>query len=252
MKSILGKKGLELLKKIAQENTALVFDYDGTLAPYVFKGFRAKMRPRTRKALAQVAKLNPTAVLSGRSVADLRSLMDGRSLIELIGNHGLEWSQLKTSKRILIPVAQWKAEISRALKSGEIHPQGVEIEDKKASLSIHYRHAKNPTRVKREIHSVMKQFRGVKFIEGSALLNLLPDVGVNKGTAVTALKKKLRCDYVVFLGDDRTDEYAFALRPKSFLVDIRVRRSSSSKARYFLANQEEIDVFLEKWIEFRK
>jgi trehalose 6-phosphate phosphatase len=252
MQPILGAKGLKLLERISRRKTALVFDYDGTLSPLVFLPSEATMRPQTQKYLNEVAKLYPTALLSGRKLSDVRARAHCRFLAEVVGNHGLEWKDSTDSHRFLSLVKEWRLQLAFAVKAGELRASDIEIEDKKVSFSIHYRRAGNPSRVKREIEALLPRFAGARVLGGKFVFNVLPDVTVNKGTAVLALKKKLLCDHVVFVGDDKTDEDAFALKKKSFLVDVRVGRSASSKARYFLKSQKMIDVLLEKLIDLRK
>jgi trehalose 6-phosphate phosphatase len=252
MKPILGKEGIKLLQKLSQAKTALVFDYDGTLSPIVLNQIEATMRSGTEKYLNEVAELYPTALLSGRKLSDVRARAKCRSLVEVVGNHGIEWKNSTRSRRFYKTVTEWKREILRAIKTGEVDGAGIELEDKKASLSLHYRLAKDHARTRRELTAVLKRLDDAKVLGGKFLYNVLPDAGLNKGTAVVELKKRLRVDYVVFVGDDTTDEDAFALKNKAFLVDVRVGRSSQSKARYFLNNQMAIDPFLEKLIDLRK
>ena len=53
-----------------------------------------------------------------------------------------------------------------------------------------------------------------------------------------------RCDAAFFIGDDLTDEAAFADAPASW-VTVKVGRDEDSAARYFIADQHDIDRCLE-------
>jgi trehalose 6-phosphate phosphatase len=98
----------------------------------------------------------------------------------------------------------------------------------------------------------LDQLDGVRIVGGKYVYNLLPSVSKNKGTAVLTLAKKFRCDRIVYVGDDTTDEDVFELKKKSNVFDIRVEKSKKSKARYFLKKQEEVNVLLKKLIKLRR
>jgi trehalose 6-phosphate phosphatase len=251
MKPILAPAACRLIEKFANSKTAIVFDYDGTLSPIVQRARKAYMRPKTTRLLKEAALLYPIAVLSGRKLSDMSARVRGLGIREVVGNHGLEWRGSKRSHQFKKRVAGWKKEIIRAVRSGALKGLGIELEDKVVSISIHYRMARNHSKARREIKKLLSGFSDKQIIEGKGVFNLLPDARVNKGTAVLELKKKLRCDRVIFAGDDKTDEFVFALRPRSFLLDVHVGRGQASRARYFLPTQRAIDRFLEVLIALR-
>jgi trehalose 6-phosphate phosphatase len=135
---------------------------------------------------------------------------------------------------------------------GTIDPDNIQLEMKNITLSVHYRTSAHPEKASRQIEAVLKEFQGVRVVGGKYVYNLLPNVSKNKGTAVHALAKKFRCDRILYIGDDTTDEDVFELKKKSNLFDIRVEKSKKSKARYFLKRQEEVNVLLKKLIKLRR
>ena len=181
----------------------------------------------------------------------MRARMRGTGIKEFVGNHGLEWEGSARSRVLQKRVAIWNRKILSAMQAGTFPRQGVGVENKNLSLSVHYRQAKNPAQAKREILAFLKPFPGIYLIEGKYVINVLPDRHVNKGTAVLALKRRFHCEKMIFVGDDKTDEYAFALKKKSFLLDVRIGKSKASRARYFLPNQKAIDRFLRALIQMR-
>jgi hypothetical protein len=60
--------------------------------------------------------------------------------------------------------------------------------------------------------------------------------------ALTAERDRLGCDWVLYVGDDKTDEDAFALCGN--IVPVRIGLSQRSHARYYLRTQSEIDRLL--------
>jgi trehalose 6-phosphate phosphatase len=252
MKSILTPAGTKKLRTYAHSKTAVVLDFDGTIAPIIQHRQKSKIPSKTERLLRELVELYPTAILSGRGLRNVRGHLSGISFGEVVGNHGLEWSGSRASRRMRKEVTSWKRRILRAMREGEIPSEGIDIEDKSLSLSMHYRDAPNRERARKKIEAFLTGIPGLRAIPGKSVFNIVPDVDVNKGSALLKLRRRLRCERVIYVGDDWTDEDVFALRPKTFLLDVRVGHSRRSKARYFIPEQPEIDRFLEVLIEERK
>jgi trehalose 6-phosphate phosphatase len=95
------------------------------------------------------------------------------------------------------------------------------------------------------------ELRGIRIVEGKMVVNIVPTGAPNKGTALIALRKRLRCQSAIYVGDDDTDEDVFALASQERLLGIRVGRSRRSRAAYFLTSQAAIDRLLVKLVEAR-
>ncbi|MFY9724018.1 MAG: hypothetical protein WB579_03025 [Bryobacteraceae bacterium] len=74
-------------------------------------------------------------------------------------------------------------------------------------------------------------------------MNLVMQGARRKGDALASERDRLRCNWVLFVGDAEDDEDAFALKGNT--VAVRVGRKRQSHAGYFLRSQAEIDEFLE-------
>ena len=72
-----------------QPGVLCVFDFDGTLSPIVAQPAQARLPPEIRKRLLALQKLTPVAILTGRSLADIRDRL-GFTTDFVVGNHGLE------------------------------------------------------------------------------------------------------------------------------------------------------------------
>jgi trehalose 6-phosphate phosphatase len=83
------------------------------------------------------------------------------------------------------------------------------------------------------------------------VVNLVPERAPHKGDALLALRAKEGADTALYVGDDITDEDVFELDQPGRLLSIRVGQSKRSAAAYFLRNQREIDVFLDRLVKFR-
>jgi trehalose 6-phosphate phosphatase len=242
---ILSKASRRVLECLANRKTLCAFDFDGTLAPIVARPERARIRVRTRKLLQRLAFHYPCVILSGRARADLLGRLDRLTIQRAIGNHGAEL--FPATAGTLRRVARWKAVLDREL--GAV--PGVWIEDKGASLSIHYRAvpARLRSSIRKRVLLVAQSMEGVRVFGGKLVVNLAPDDAPHKGDALAAEQKRLRCEWVLYVGDDETDEDAFGVEGKT--ITVRVGRKQGSKARYYLHNQGEIDQLLELLLMLR-
>lgn len=238
MRYALSHRSKELLRRLTAPKVLLAFDFDGTLAPIVADPDRARMRPRTRRLLLRLASRYPCIVLSGRSLEDLRGKLAGTGIVHAVGNHGAEpWGGARKARR---QVARWKAALSRGLAS----IPGVRIEDKKLSLTVHYRQCRRKAQARAQVLNAVRLLPGARLIGGKQAVSIVPKDAPNKGTALQAELDRLAVDRALFVGDDETDEDVFSLRHGPRLFTIRVGRKHGSRARYFLRNQEDIDELL--------
>ena len=126
------------------ERVGLITDMDGTISPIVPVPSDAKPTEQNRSILQQLHKqLTLVAVVSGRAVADVRERVDLPELT-YVGNHGLE--RWKNNQVILTPqAAPCRSNLeAAAAQIKTLMPTGMWVEDKQATLSIHYRDTENP------------------------------------------------------------------------------------------------------------
>jgi trehalose 6-phosphate phosphatase len=245
MKNILGRGQLPILQAFTKRRVLLAFDFDGTLAPIVRDPAKAAMRPSTAKLLAKLANRYPCVVISGRSRADALEKVSAIPLRAVVGNHGMEPSpELHAARRL---TRLWRRQLTALLPP----VPGLILEDKGVSLAIHYRQARARDEVRRLVLTLVARLEGTRIVEGKMVVNLLPANAPNKGTAVLRLRKRLRCESTIYVGDDDNDEDAFALAKEGPLLGIRVGRSRRSQAGYFLAAQADVDGLFAKLLGFR-
>jgi trehalose 6-phosphate phosphatase len=239
MRYLLAPAHRPLVEQFAWSNVLLAFDYDGTLAPIVDDPAAAQMRPSTRQLLERLAGRYPCAVISGRARHDALLWLEGIHLVNVVGNHGLEpW---KDPERFEREVARWRARLQQ-----ELAPlAGVEIEDKRFSLAIHYRKSRAKQRARAAINAAVAALGDVRTIGGKQVVNVLPPEAPHKGLALERIRVEHGCDTAIYVGDDETDEDVFALDRPGQLLSVRVGASRRSQAAYFIKDQAEIDVLLE-------
>jgi trehalose 6-phosphate phosphatase len=220
------------------------FDFDGTLARIVRERHAAAMTETVRAALEKLSREAVTAIVSGRSLDDLRLHVNG-VVPHLIGNHGMEG--LHTSPHVMHQAKEhsraWIKQMERF--HVELRRRAVTIEDKNYSLSLHYRESSSPHHAKELALSVTAQLTPLpRLVLGKAVVNVIPPGTPHKGTALLELMRRLECEKALYVGDDDTDEDVFSL-PDERIITVRIGKKAASAARYYLKTQSEIIHLLE-------
>ena len=248
MRHILGRSARPVLATLARSRSVLMFDYDGTLAPIVSDPERAVMPASTRALFARVLGCYPCAVISGRARADVARRLGGLAIPYLVGNHGFEWSESQRSaQRFARLVRGWRATLERELAPWT----GVQIEDKTLSLSVHFRHAERKRLAAAAVRAAVAQLPRVRVIGGKEVVNAVPEGALHKGDALRRVRALTTSTRALYVGDDATDEDAFALARSDGVVAVRVGFSRRSLAPYYLKTQREIDTLLDILVELR-
>jgi trehalose 6-phosphate phosphatase len=158
----------------------------------------------------------------------------------VFGNHGIEPVRNPRATRRLVEA--WTAQLDQRLPA----IPGVVVEDKDVTLALHYRQARHRRQVRDLLLGAAAKLRGGRIIEGKMVVNVLPAGTGDKGTALVGLCHRLRCQSALYVGDDDNDEDVFALAPRARLLGIRVGRSRTSRAEYFLPRQTAINELLSR------
>ena len=207
---------------------AVLTDIDGTIAPIVLHPSDAAVPERTRELLRELAwRYALVGCLSGRRAADARRLV-GLDELAYSGNHGFELLLPGDAEARPDPSLDGReADAPRfvdGLDRSELERAGLRTEDKGAIVALHWRGAPNEGAAEslaREI-AVEAERRGLVPHRGRKVLEIRPNVAINKGIAVAALIQTYSAarhtaagpiDTALYGGDDRTDVDAFtALR----------------------------------------
>lgn len=240
----------------AAPHLLLCLDFDGTLAPIVADPADACIPAGTSAVLASLARRPDVtlAIVSGRSVADLRSRME-LSMI-LAGNHGLEIAASRYDLRNP-QAAKWQRalhEISSELKTRIAEIPGALVEDKGLTASVHYRNVApaDVDAVAQLVHLAVEPHTDrFRVRHGKKVLEILPRVHWNKGSAILWIEERLREERghgiaVCYIGDDATDEVAFR-ELGSGAITIRVGYECPTSARFRVRDTREVCGFL-KWV----
>lgn len=226
-------------------------DYDGTLAELVSDPAQARPRREALLALEVLARLPHThvAIVSGRGLADLASKLGPLPSVRLVGSHGSEFDA-DFAERFEPGLRELKAEVLRELYSIAGGARGLLVEPKPTGAALHYLQAdpETVTRAKQALDGLLQRQPGLRLRHGKHVWELAV-IETNKGSALELIRAQVGASVAVYLGDDLTDESAFAvLRGPD--VSIKVG-AGHSLAGLRLPNPEAVARFLARLAEQR-
>jgi len=237
----------------AAPTVLLCSDFDGTLAPLVDSPDMAEMPSSVRDLLRRLARHERIvpAIISGRALADVRQRVGLPGLI-YAGNHGLEIAgpDFAFVEPGAAECRDKLGELVAALASRLHSIVGVLVEDKGLTASVHYRQVASERweDVRHQVHTVLAG-RDHPFVltTGHQVFNLRPRVYWDKGNAVAWIANSIGRPgaLIVYLGDDVTDEDAFAALPEA--ITVKVGDPPETTAHYHLDDPAAVRQFLE-WL----
>ena len=224
----------------------LAFDFDGTLAPIVARPDQAKVPEPVSRGLAGLARELPIAIITGRSVADVRPLL-GFKPRYVIGNHGAEdpiAGVQRAAGHALDGLRRRIATGAQALSSA-----GVQVEDKRFSIALHYRLAPDAGAALVCIEALLQGIEPtLRRFGGKCVVNVLAAGLPDKGDALAALVRRSNAQAAVFAGDDVNDEAVF-MRAEPHWLTIRIGQDDPlSRAMYFLDSDVELALVLQRML----
>ncbi|MBE9529164.1 MAG: bifunctional alpha,alpha-trehalose-phosphate synthase (UDP-forming)/trehalose-phosphatase [Proteobacteria bacterium] len=225
----------------------LCLDYDGTLTPIVNTPDAAHLGAKIKTLLLSLKKVVDLAIISGRKIEDIKGRVGIEDII-YAGNHGAEiWDGEK------IAISQYMSADRLLLNEFQIRLQNalcgfpaIFIEDKGATLSVHFRNLKI-----KELAAFLLIFEetatyfkdAFRITAGKKVFEVRPIGLWNKGDAINWIREHLGPEkYVVYVGDDTTDEDAYGVLKSSGMP---ISIGSNPEADYYLKEQGEIKALLE-------
>ena len=238
----------------------LMLDFDGTLSPIVSHPDLATLPAETRARLVELRSAPGVslAIISGRSVADLRRRVAVENII-YVGNHGREVqkpgaSEPETDLRIQQRMEEVTGRLGRQLSE----VPGVVIENKGFTVALHYRQVPESLRprVQTRAREIARQMADlIEVSEGKCVYDLFPSDGANKGKAALALLEEhggLPAVLPIYCGDDTTDETVFRALPAGSVTVYVGDVVAPSAAGYRLADPGEVASLLKRILLLRR
>ena len=242
---LLHSKGLAALARYVAPDTLLAFDLDGTLATIVDDFSAAKVSEPVHASLQRLVKLVKVTLITGRSRKDALAILGFEPHL-VIGNHGAEWpgDPDTRNQHFVQCCTAWRDQLYDQLKG----IQGVEIEFKGESLTIHYRRAIEQDKALSLIDAAIgKLAPRPKRIGGKYVVNLLPMEALSKGEAMVAAMDRFGLKRAIYFGDDITDEEVFKLKCVDVL-GVHIGKDNQTTAAYYLNRQSELLALLNSMV----
>jgi trehalose 6-phosphate phosphatase len=201
----------------------------------------------TARLLARLARHRPVAIITGRAIVDVAPRL-GFEPRFIVGNHGAEDPGEPGAP-------QWEAALEglRARAAALAQPlsaAGVQVEDKRFSMALHYRLAADPALAQQCIHDLLEPVRqGLATVGGKCVVNVMADGSPDKGDALLALVRRAGAGAALFVGDDLNDEAAFIKAPPHWMT-VRVGRSPvATRARFYLPSRLQVGALLQEILD---
>lgn len=232
----------------------LLFDFDGTLVPIQKDPAKCYISDSIKEQLKGLANAEQCylMILSGRALADVKKRVGIRK-IYYGGNHGLNIAgpEIRYTHPKALLAEPIISDIRDLLRKEIKNIKGAWIEDKKFTVSLHFRDVKkeNISIVKKVFYKTAAEFLNEKLLvtmKGKKVLELVPNASWDKGKATLWILQRLKNNCLpIYIGDDQTDETAFKLLHKKGIT-IRIGKSKKTSAKYFLRGQWEISKLLQQ------
>lgn len=202
---------------LSERPSGLFTDIDGTISPMAPRPDEALVEPAAREALRRIEQyLDLTGIVTGRALDVAQGLVQLPALA-YVGNHGLEWSIGGIHEDNPAALAsrdglrEALAEIGSAATRLEL-AEGLLLEDKRLSATVHYRQTPSPERFLEEMLPILTAValeHDLQLVPGRMIMELRPSTGVSKGTALRDIIQRFGLKGVVFSGDDISDVEGF-------------------------------------------
>jgi trehalose-phosphatase len=243
----------DIVALLGGRRVALFLDYDGTLTPIVRRPEDARLTDAMRSRLRALSSLSFVAIVSGRDLDDVRSMV-GLDDLHYAGSHGFDIAGpggLRMQQEAAVSRLPELDAAEEALRHGLERIDGVWVERKRFALAVHFREADDAdeARVEDVVDRVLAQRSQLRKRGGKKIFELQPDVPWHKGRAVLWLMGELGLDrpdvLPVYVGDDVTDEDAFsALDGRGLGIRVGPPDEPTS-AGYFVHDTGELERFLQ-------
>ncbi|MBL8843676.1 MAG: trehalose-phosphatase [Planctomycetes bacterium] len=201
------------LDELARASLLLVAsDFDGTVAPLAARPELAVADPQALAALTALAQLPQThvAIVSGRPLAELERLAADPAFLRC-GSHGAERGRHRGAASLDAAARERLAQAGEAARRSAARLEGAFVEEKPVGIAFHYRasDATAAATVVAELRAELAGLAGGRLIDGAAVLECTFGDS-DKGRALRELRQRVGATAILFLGDDATDDDAFA------------------------------------------
>ena len=226
----------DLAPQLGLDEVAILLDVDGTIIDIAPTPREVWVPPALCRTLSTLLERTggALALVSGRSLADLDLLFAPLEL-PMIGGHGAEIRLSPEGEGDEQRTKPLPDAIKRRFAAIKSVGPGVLVEDKGFGLALHFRLAPELEQaVCDRVAAICAELppATVEVLPGKAVIEIKA-VGFNKGSAVRELMRQppFAGRRPIFIGDDRTDETAFAVMPEFDGIGFSVGRMVPERQR---------------------
>jgi trehalose 6-phosphate phosphatase len=236
----------------ADARWALFLDVDGTLLDFVDDPLAVRADAALRELLHALHRAldGAMALVSGRGVADLDRIF-GASHWAAAGLHGLQLRRADGSVREIATSPAQQAQLCRAAQALAARFDGVTWEDKHHGIALHCRRAPAQfASLQAAAIALLPQLPGYELQPGNLVLEFKPE-GMDKGKALLELldSEPFSGRLPIYLGDDLTDEHAFASINQCHGISVRVGNREPTHARFTLSGPAATQAWLDRVLD---
>lgn len=228
------------------DDAALFLDFDGTLVELADTPDAIRVSPGLAPMLERLRRRleGRIAIVSGRSLEDLKRHVPLHD-IAFSGSHGLEL-QLAHGTRLPLSIPIGLEDTRAAIARFAAETEGLIVEEKPVSIALHYRGVPDQAARVAAFMTALAKARGFTLQAGQMVIELRPD-GANKGDAVKAFMTDpaFLGARPLFVGDDLTDEHAFAAVAALGGAGVLVGPERATAATYRLGSVAAVAAWLE-------
>lgn len=228
---------------------ALFLDVDGCLLDFVDDPAAVVVSPELHDVLHALHRRldGALALVSGRGVDDLDRLFSMPPW-PLAGLHGYDLRHDDGRRREITVNPVDQARMRTAVQALAARLDGVQLEDKQHAMALHCR--RDPERLpalREAAEAVAADLPGYELQPGNLVVEFKP-AGMDKGRVVDELMQRppFAGRTPVYLGDDLTDEHAFAAVNRAGGISVRVGAREPSDARFTLPSPAAVQAWLER------
>jgi trehalose-phosphatase len=229
------------------------------LTPIVATPDLAVLSEEMRAAVKRLASRYKVSVVSGRATDDVRGKVqiDG---IFYAGSHGFEIVDPqgnvevnREAQEIRTVIDEAHAKLSKALKN----VAGALVENVKYTISAHYRlvSEEDYPKVELAVKNILEEYPELRKTDGKKVFEIRPRIDWDKGKAVNWILNVLQFhpdkNCAIYIGDDVTDEDAFAALERKGVGILVADPVRASKADYYIKDTRDVQKALDYLFRLR-
>ncbi len=232
-------------------NKLILLDYDGTISELTSDPTKAMPTSEVIQLLTKLSgNINTQlAIVTGRSTHSMDTFFADQSFT-IFAEHGVMLKQKNHWECLINGSTEWMSEVYEAMQSIASQCKHSFVEEKQFTVAWHFRQSNEEEGIKfsNQLNSILKKLCAkfkFKITNGHKIVEVT-SIEVSKSIAVKHLLNSSQYDFILCIGDDRTDEEMFcALSDNPYAATIKVGKGETA-AKYRLDSVSNVLHLLEQ------